>query len=117
MRRILPLLLLASTAGCFPWPARSRAFYPRASIDERDPPRVVAGADYVFERCRGTFIHPMVTGHCLYLVVRRDRVAERQTLTFPGTGTRAVLAVVNPLPRGTGIAPTGWMYVREVRPG
>jgi hypothetical protein len=115
-RRTLPLLLLVSGA-CFPWPVRSRAFYPNASVGEGKEPRVGAGTEYVFERCRGVFTHPVLNGHCLYLVVRRDLVTAGRELSFPGDGTRAVLSTVGMFQRsGSAAAPRGRMRIREVRP-
>jgi len=115
-RRLLPLLLLLS-AGCFPWPVRSRAFYTHADVSEEKEPRVRAGTEYVFERCRGTFTHPMLYGHCLYLVVPADRVAADRKLMFPGEGTKAALATVGMWhAEGTYAPPTGWMRIVEVRP-
>ncbi len=115
-RRALPLLLLVSGA-CFPWPVRSRAFYPNASVGEGKEPRVGAGTEYVFERCRGVFTHPVLNGHCLYLVVRRDLVTAGRELSFPGDGARAVLSTVGMFRRsGAAAAPVGRMRIREVRP-
>jgi hypothetical protein len=116
-RRFLPLLLLLLSSACFPWPVRSRAFYPNASVGEGKEPRVGAGTEYVFERCRGIFTHPVLNGHCLYLVVRRDLVTAGRELTFPGDGTRAGMTTVGMLQRrGSAVAPTGRMRIREVRP-
>jgi hypothetical protein len=116
-RRIPPLLLLLLSSACFPWPVRSRAFYPNASVGEGKEPRVGAGIEYVFERCRGIFTHPVLSGHCLYLTVRRDLVTAGRELSFPGDGTQAVLSTVGMFQRhGAAGAPTGRMRIREVRP-
>ncbi|HKP75921.1 MAG TPA: hypothetical protein VJT67_10290, partial [Longimicrobiaceae bacterium] len=108
----------ALLAGCWPWPVRSRAFYPRAALTDGNDPKVTAGDEFVFERCRGIFTHPMLSGHCIYLVVAHDRVVENAKLFFPSADTHAALKGVGGLGRDAPAvrAPTGWIYIRQVRP-
>ena len=111
--------MLLASAACFPWPARSRAFYTGAMVvDSGWVAEVRPGGETVFERCIGTFTHPVTTGNCLYLMVPRERVVEGAELAFPGDGARAMMVSVGI--RGSSAraatSPTGRMRIRQVRP-